>query len=419
MPRLRSGAVVAAVFAYVGLAWADQAETKGGLTVRSDDGRFEMKLGGRIHFDTYGVAEDDSAAFGSSGLTDQGGTAFRRTYLTLSGKAYGWKYKFENDFAAGASPGSYKEMWIGTDVPGGELLLGQFKPFRGMEEMASSNEITLIERPVTTASGIYAGRQYLMGLGYKGVAADSLGYQLALMSLAPAGTGPTEGIHYGGRLYYLPISGLHLGFSASVDDEGPSSSSAAPAFAYSGRRGPVINFGNAGAAPAPSLDGASQTTLAAELAGAWGPVTLQAELARAALDNTHLDGAPADSMVLAYYVQASWFITGERAPYRLERGAFGKPKPEGATGAWELAARYETIENVDDDAAVAICAITTGAAGTFASGSECVATVTTAGLNWYVNPNVRFMLNYYRGQGSNGVSRDEPEAVTLRAQLAF
>src|SRR5687768_15397526 len=97
-------------------AHADTAETKGGLTVKTDDGRFEMKIGGRIHYDAYLFMEDEQATFGSNTLTTRGGFAFRRTYLTLTGKAYGWKYKFENDFAAGASPGSYREMWIATDV---------------------------------------------------------------------------------------------------------------------------------------------------------------------------------------------------------------------------------------------------------------------------------------------------------------
>jgi phosphate-selective porin OprO/OprP len=407
-----------------GTASADQAETKGGIKIRSDDGSFEAGIGGRIHFDAYFVDEDREATFGSSGLLDQGGTAFRRTYLTLTGKAYGWRYKFENDFASGASPGSYRDMWISTDLLGGDILIGQFKPFRGMEEHTSSNELTLIERPVASASGIYAGRQYLMGLGYKAVARGRVGYQAAVMSLSPAGTGPTEGIHYGGRLYAAPLAepggALHLGVSASVDDEGPGSAAASPAFAYAGRRGPVVNFGNAGGAGGVPIDAASQSTIAAEAAGSWGPVTLQAEYAQAVLDGTHISGTgAADSNVVAYYLQASWFLTGERAPYKIERGAFGKPKPLGEHGAWELAARYESIENTDDDGIVAICTITTGATGTFAAGDACMAKVATAGVNWYVNPNVRFMLNYYLGEASNGAEKDKPQAATLRTQLSF
>ena len=38
-------------------ALADSAETKGGLTVKTDDGRFEFKLGGRFHIDAYGMLQ--------------------------------------------------------------------------------------------------------------------------------------------------------------------------------------------------------------------------------------------------------------------------------------------------------------------------------------------------------------------------
>ena len=51
----------------------------------------------------------------------------------------------------------------------------------------------------------------------------------------------------------------------------------------------------------------------------------------------------------AYYVQASWFVTGERAIYRKERGAFGKPKPISKLGALELAIRYDLAENTTSE----------------------------------------------------------------------
>src|SRR6185295_19551585 len=105
----------------------------------------------------------------------------------------------------------------------------------------------------------------------------------------------------------------------------------------------------------------AQTTLGAEYAESFGPVTVQAEYALANLEHTHLDtgGNPADSKVDAWYLQGSWFMTGERAPYKKERAAFGKPKnPLGSFGAWELTARYEFGENKDEDATNIICTIT-------------------------------------------------------------
>lgn len=460
-------AVVAASFCPAALA--DVAETKGGIKIKTEDGRFEANVNGRIHFDAY-VFDDDaqpstvSNRFGSmTGFNERGGFAFRRTYLTLTGKAYGWKYKFEHDFSAeggsatcsavdlpvqgvdadqdgeidagsvnpapftpsctiantGAS--GFREMWVSTNLGPGELVLGQFKPYRGMEELTSSNEITMIERPVTTATGIYAGRQFLMGLGYKGTAINKMFYGVHAMSLNAANN-TNEGLSYGGRVTFAPLvaegSVIHLGLSASVDDFDTGAANVTSAFPYAGRRGPSQAFGIAGAASGPSLDN-SQTTIALEAATQFGPFILQAEAAQASLDNTHLvGGAQQDSDVLAWYAQAGWFVTGERAPYKLDRGAFGKPKPNAGWGAIEVTARYDVIENKDQSATANPCNLGGGATG-------CEASTITAGVNWYVNPNVRLMLNYYMGEAdrgltaANSVASDEPSAITLRTQFAF
>ena len=46
------GAIAVFLGAGIGVAQADLAETKGGVTIRTEDGRFEAKFGGRIHLDT-------------------------------------------------------------------------------------------------------------------------------------------------------------------------------------------------------------------------------------------------------------------------------------------------------------------------------------------------------------------------------
>jgi len=422
-------------------ALADKAETKGGLKIKTDDGRFEMGIGGRIHYDLYFFSEDDQAAFGSAGLPNRGGADFRRTYLTLTGKAYGWKYKFETDFAAdsGAGKTGYREMWVSTNVGPGELILGQFKPFRGMEELTSSNEITLIERPTTTASGIYAGRQFQMGAGYKGLIADQFGYGVHVVSLAAAGTGPSEGMGYGGRAYWFPVATdtqtLHLGLAYSSDREDSASAGVAATFNYGGRRGVSQTLAGAGSAITTGSGAGfgEQDTLALELAGAFGPFTAQAEYAKASFSDAFASGTPAspqDADVTAYYVQGSWMVTGESKPYKKDRGAFGNPKPNGDYGAWEVVARYEIIENDDTSATTtggcsrpATIPATTPA--TTRAISSCDISQITLGVNWYVNPSVRFMLNYYMaeadlgGAGANAAGKDEPDAITLRTQLSF
>lgn len=421
------------------MAHADTAETKGGLTIKSQDGRFEMRVGGRIHFDGYAIVNDDGAPFGSgltgaaTALPAQGGFEFRRTYLTLSGTAYGWLYKFEHDFASQGVTGQsgYRDMWIATDIGPGQVKLGQFKPFRGMEELTSSNEITMTERPWTSATGIYSGRQYLVGVGYQAGLAERINAALHLMQLGigqNSAGGRNEGHSLGLRVAFFPYSAegsaLHVGLSYSLDREQAAAGASLPsvgaivAAPYGGRRGAVLNLGAVGIAD--TTRDYAQETLGLELAGSFGPVALQSEYAIVDLEATHLDGSnTAGSDVSVYYLQAGVFLTGERVPYRKDRATFGKPKPLGAYGAFELTARYEVAQNHDEDAVVDICTVTTGVAPV-AAPTQCEVSTIITGLNWYANPNVRLMLNYSMGRADLGVAgQDEPEALTLRTQFAF
>jgi phosphate-selective porin OprO/OprP len=145
--------------------------TKGGPKLKTEDGNFEIGINGRAHLDVHSFNQDRANAvlqpFGSQLSSDheRSGFNWRRTYLTLTGRIYRLNFKFENDFAAGDFPGSIRETWLSTNLGPGLITVGQFKPYRGMEELTSSNEITLMERPSTSSTGIYNGTAILDGGG--------------------------------------------------------------------------------------------------------------------------------------------------------------------------------------------------------------------------------------------------------------
>ena len=70
-----------------------------------------------------------------------------------------------------------------------------------------------------------------------------------------------------------------------------------------------------------------------------------------------------DPSYYGWYVEGSWFLTGERRTY--EEGQIVRPKVknpvnDGGHGAWQLAARYDVI-NLDDDAAlIPTCTLCSG-----------------------------------------------------------
>ncbi|HMB70307.1 MAG TPA: porin, partial [bacterium] len=109
-----------------------------------------------------------------------------------------------------------------------------------------------------------------------------------------------------------------------------------------------------------------------------GTVSFQGEFlsaSTAALDDS-------DPTFTGWYAFGSWFLTGEHRPYKQSSGTFDRPEPasnfdgEGGVGAWELAVRMSRID-LDD--------------GDIAGGRLDDVTV---GLNWYLNPNFRWMANY-------------------------
>jgi phosphate-selective porin OprO/OprP len=402
---------------------------KGGPRIKSDDGKLEIGLNGRGHFDVHSLYPDqthpDYPSFGSQLLdsNDRDGFNWRRTYATLTGKIHNLNFKFENDFAVNATnpfPHSLREAWVSTQLGPGQLTVGQFKAYRGLEEITSSNEITLMERPSTSSTGLYSGRQFQTGIGYRSLLRDNFGVGIYVMSLSHFGL-PVEGITYGGRAVWLPLdkdgNRLHLGFSISRDTANKDSLSARIVDVYGGREGVSKSLGVAGAGTgAPHSN--SQSTLSAEAAYAIGPLTLQGEYALSRLENTHqVNGNLRGSTIQAFYVQASWFVTGEHAIYRKDRGAFGKPQPNGKWGAVELVGRYDLAENIDQSLIANPCKTGT---------SKCQVQVVTLGVNWYPYQNIRFMLNYYLSEamiGNTGLGmperKDNLSAVSFRTQISF
>lgn len=362
-----------------------KVETKGGIKVASADKTFEASLGGRIHFDAYSFNSDIAPT------TDT--TEFRRARLTLSGKAFGWEYKIEEDFAAGSNLDGIRDLYIAKNMLGGKVTIGHFKPYRSMEELTSSNEILMLERPSTSATGIYNGRQFEQGIGYL-KAGSNYTIGVSGFNLRSAPTARTEGVGFASRGTWLPINDgttmLHLGASISHENLNRGGPNATAVSNYAGRRGPSLTVATTTAAT-----GSNDSRINAyglEAAFARGPLFLQSEYARASFGQA--SGGSQD--VDAFYVQGSWMLNGGQKVYKGATGVFGSPVVAGK-GLWELTARWDTMENND--------LVDTGT------------TSTILGLNYYLNPNMRLMFNWINGE--NDKTGDEPSQFALRTQFAF
>lgn len=357
-------------------------ETKGGVKVTSADGKFEAQIGGRIHFDAYAFDRDIASTTGT--------TEFRRARLTLQGKALGWEYKMEQDFGAGTNLDGLRDLYVAKNAFGGKFTIGHFKPYRSMEELTSSNEILMMERPFSSASGLFNARQFQQGVGYLR-AGDNYTAGLSVFNLRSAAGVRNEGVGAAGRFTYAPInretSTLHLGGWFSVEDLNNGSATTTASVSYAGRRGPSQTIATVNGAAGDKI-----TAYGAEVAGSFGPAFFQGEYVQSTFEQPIAD----DQDVTSWYLQGSWMLNGGHKPYKGATGVFGSPKV-GDKGLWELTARYDAIENEDI--------------------ANREATSWLFGVNYYVNPNLRFMFNYT--QGDNEATGDETGQYALRTQFAF
>lgn len=358
-----------------------KVETKGGLKVTSADKKFEASLGGRIHFDAY--------AFDRDIADTTGGTEFRRARLTLAGKAYGWEYKLEQDFSAGSNLDGLRDAYIARSALGGKFTVGHFKPYRAMEELTSSNELLMMERPFASATGLFSGRQFQQGVGYLR-AGDNYTAGLSVFNLRGAATTRNEGTGVAGRVTFAPINTesttLHFGAWFSQENANKGSADLAAPFNYAGRRGPSQNIATTTGASRNHVD-----VYAVEAAGSFGPAFFQAEYA----DATFGQPGGRDQDVTSYYVQGSLMLNGGHKAYKSGTGVFASPKVA-EKGLWELTARYDNAENDTLNREVSSWLM---------------------GVNYYVNPSLRFMLNYTKGD--NDVTGDKTGQYALRTQFAW
>lgn len=389
---------------------------KDGLRFESEDGKFKMRLGGRIQVDWANIGADDPMkrdienAEGSNLEGD--GTEFRRARVFLSGSIYdSVDFKMEYDFAGGDA--DFKDVYLGLrGLPYiGHIKVGHMKEPYSLEQLTSSNHITFMERalPVETFApsngrntGIKLHNSLLDNRMTWGIG--------AFYDVGDSGDSfdDVQNWDIGARVTWLPwyqkdgAGLLHIGLSYRHEfrDEGEPLSSLRYRQRFESHMtdARILNTG--------IFDADSVDVLAPELALVLGPFSLQGEYFHSEVDS----GTGGSQSFHGFYLQSSWFLTGEHRMYRTSGGHFDRTKPEenfhpaeGGLGAWEFALRYSTVDLGD-------AGIMGGEARNY-----------TAGLNWYLNPNVRWSFNYVRSDLNerSGVSDGDATILQSRFHIDF
>ncbi len=349
---------------------------------------FEINPRGRVHVD-YAVHDEDNSELGD-------GFRARRARLGLSGKIDDdWAFQIEYDFAENSS--SANDVYLRyTGWSAGNLTIGHFKVPFGLEEITSSNNISLIERSLPTTTFAQSRR---MGIGYShggdNWTVAVMGFGQGQGSGVRSTTGD-EGLGIGGRFTFNPIKTdstlIHLGIAASTEQPEDSNLDQVRFRTRPESRPTNVRLVDTGAIN----DVSRINQLGLEAAWQSGPFSVQGEYMRADVSRS---AGFSDVDFSGWYVSGSWVLTGESRGYR--GGVFRGVSPTKPGGAWELTARVSNV-NLDD--------------GIVEGGEQDNWTI---GVNWYANSRVRFMANYINvSTDRRGVS-DDPGIFLMRAQVAF
>lgn len=388
---------------------------KEGLHFDSKDGAFQLKLGGRLNYDVAFFDNPDYWSLGGEDVDEHDGTELRRLRLGLQGIIYDdYFFEFEADFAdneveiADAFVGARQVPVVGT------LRAGHFFEPIGLESETGSNDTTFMERAMVTEA-LLPSRS--LGVGFaRGLLDERL---LVSGGVFNGGENKDNYWIYTARVSGLPWYGdegrrlLHLG--AAYSRRNPESD-------YTFRARPGSHQANrhldTGPLPVDDID-----LWAAEAALVLGPFSVQGEFARADAsfmaeprDVTFFDIARefrlGDRHFDGYYVEASYFLTGEHRPYDTQYGVFGRVIPRNnlrlkgpGWGAWQIAVRYDELSLDDYD-------FRSGVIGG-------VGRNWTIGLNWHLNPNTKLMFNYVNADIDQYAYEGSMDIYQARFQVEF
>jgi phosphate-selective porin OprO/OprP len=367
---------------------------KGAPEFSSSDGKFKFKVRGRVMVDYNGIDQDERI----TGEGDINAVELRRARLGVEGVVYyDWKYKFEIDFAGDEvaikdAYLAYANWWGAIDTS--ELRIGNQYVYTSLEQITSSRFITFLERAALTDAflpSVEADRQigaaivvgdehwsfqtgaYGASVGEGNDVPGQEDFDNDKLALSVRGTvapinrevnGVHQVVHFGGSFRHREAGELdNCGSSVCLDSD-PATSigdfNESALFQYRAR-GADLHLADNFVDTPQFADEDDMWHL--EAAFVWGPFSMQGEYAETevtgfrfplARDGVTVSNLRVDPTYNGWYVDASWYLTGETRNYEGAEGIFGRTKVKnpvwggsGGWGAWQIAGRYDVLDLSD------------------------------------------------------------------------
>jgi phosphate-selective porin OprO/OprP len=429
-------------------------------TISTADGDFSLAIRTLVQLD-WGYYSQSAAAASlppAFGPDLSSGANFRRVYLGIQGKAFGdWSYNANFDFGGSGgteTPGHIQSVFLEYDgLKPFAFRIGAYPPPTNIEDSTPAGDTIFLERNSPSdvqrniAGGdgrdaislLHTGEELFVALSYTGGKVQesaTFDEQQALV-----GRLSDRFWHDDDSNVVIGINGTYvIQFANAVANGQPNLSNMPGAAALNtitlsdppeitiDSNG--IRLANTGALPADHIaqwgvEAAGNFRNFYAQAGYYGFEVSRAPVAFNVFSAPGVSAKqivqPSNNSLSAWYLQATWILTGEQKPYNVANGAFTAPKvahpfkfgPDSGWGAFELAGRYSELDlNSHEHDAASVITNWVGANRTFTyynterGGDQ---RILTAELNWYPNTFVKFGIQYQYIQ----VSRlQAPAAVT-------
>jgi phosphate-selective porin OprO/OprP len=418
------------------------------------DGRFTANIRAIVMFDAAKYFQKSNLPSNVVGRDLNDGTNFRRARFGIDGKLfkdfdYALIYEFGGSGAEDA--GHIQEAWVQyTALKPWRIRLGAFEPNIGLAAAVSTSQMPIMERPAPAeiARNIAAGDSRsalqltgngLFGDGDSGIAArwfastaltgNTVG---TINSTGSATAQPSdEQQAWIGRIALAPFSSTdwqaHLGFNVQYvfhpNDAGLGTN---PRYPLQLRDRPELRVDATRLIDTGAIDARHVTVFGGEAGATVQNFMIEGEYFHFDIDRrvTAAQTSFANPKFDGWYVQGAWVLTGESRPYNPAEARFDAPKmnynfnPDAGTwGAWELVARYSDMDLNFHSGGAGTAQLADGIRGG-------VQKITTVGLNWYMNPDIRLMLDYQhvdvdRLNATGSQIGQTYNALAARAQFTF